>query len=134
MPCDVWSIGCVVYALLTGDLPWRSSSQGDLLQNMFIALGAPVESGWSEAQGYPNYSSLCSGRRRQYIGEHVPFAFGDLMDSILALDPARRLSANPFYAAAATARVVDVEDHCNVAAVKLVFRPCGKAGTHAIQV
>ena len=133
MPCDVWSVGCLVYALLTGDLPWRGHSQVDLLQRMFIALGSPVENGWREAQGYPNYSTLCKGRRRQYIGEHVPFAFGDLMDSMLALDPARRLNAHAVYAAAARARVEDVEQHCSADGAKVVFRQRRKASLHVIQ-
>lgn len=123
MPCDVWSIACVVYTLLMGHLPWQASSKGELLQQIFIALGSPAENGWSEAQGYPNYGRLCSGRCRQYIGEHVPFEFGDLMDCMLALNPSRRLNAMDFSAAAAQLRVVvRAEDTFHAATAKVVLR------------
>ena len=130
MPCDIWSIACVVYALLTGDLPWRASLQGELLKKMFIRLGSPVENGWSQALGYPNYGRFCSGHHRRYIGEHVPFEFGDLMDSMLALNPSRRLSAVAFYAAASQVRIAQPQKQadcassscCSDAAVQIVQR------------
>ena len=130
MPCDIWSIACVVYALLTGDLPWLASLQGELLKKMFIRLGSPVENGWSQALGYPNYGRFCSGHHRRYIGEHVPFEFGDLMDSMLALNPSRRLSAVAFYAAASQVRIAQLQKQadcassscCSDAAVQIVQR------------
>ena len=96
MPCDVWSVGCLVYAMLTGALPWEGTAQGPLLIRQCIKLGSPVEHGWTDAQGYPNYSRIVVGRPRRYIGEQVAFEFGDLMDALLALNPAQRCSAAGF--------------------------------------
>ena len=133
MPSDIWSIGCVVHALLTDELPWRDSCQAALLKKMFIALGSPRENGWSEAQDYPCYSRPCSNHCRRYIGEHVPFEYGDLMDSILALNPDRRLDATAFSAAAARLGVADVETLGDGAAPKIVHRQSGKATPTTIQ-
>jgi len=133
MPSDIWSIGCVVHALLTDELPWRDSCQASLLKKMFIALGSPRENGWSEAQDYPCYSRSCSNHCRRYIGEHVPFEYGDLMDSILALNPDRRLDATAFSAAAARLGVADVETLGDGAAPKIVHRQSGKATPTTIQ-
>ena len=31
--CDVWSFGCLIYALICGQLPFDADSQGEIIKN-----------------------------------------------------------------------------------------------------
>ena len=79
MPIDMWSLGCILCELMTGQPLFRGCDEGDMLACMMEVLGMPDEEGlihqsmeakkYISSQGFPRYctekSSTDGGQPRQ---------------------------------------------------------------------
>ena len=54
---DVWSVGCIVYELLTGRPLFRGDSQVDQLLRIFKEVGTPTETSWSGVTSLREFNS-----------------------------------------------------------------------------
>eukprot|EP00382_Lankesteria_abbotti_P000717 CAMPEP_0113844434 /NCGR_PEP_ID=MMETSP0372-20130328/236_1 /TAXON_ID=340204 /ORGANISM="Lankesteria abbotti" /LENGTH=637 /DNA_ID=CAMNT_0000813439 /DNA_START=216 /DNA_END=2129 /DNA_ORIENTATION=- /assembly_acc=CAM_ASM_000359 len=70
LKCDVWSAGCIMYLLLTGQLPFVGCTIDEVRHKVSFAQ--------------PSYATHCA---------HVSASAVDLMKRMLAKDPKRRVSA-----------------------------------------
>jgi serine/threonine protein kinase len=55
-PCDIWSLGCVIAELLTGEILFRGLGEIDTLFKIFDLLGVPKSNKWCSHLKYQFYS------------------------------------------------------------------------------
>jgi cyclin-dependent kinase 2 len=52
---DIWSLGCVFYQILTGEVLFRGKNEIDQVNKIFAKLGKPDETIWRGAETLPGY-------------------------------------------------------------------------------
>ena len=107
---DMWSIGIVIYEMLTGQLPFQGTSEIEYLLNIFRIKGTPVEKANKFFQRSPIlklYSAvlpqfkksefIChqeeqkqQSRRRDSPHSKLVYGFDNLIDWLTMIDPAKR--------------------------------------------
>ena len=95
----MWSIGIVVYEMLTGQLPFQGSSELEYLLSIFVMKGTPTEEQNVFFKSSPMLR-LLSFRLPKIKGgdmslearlnEALPYGFARLFDLLTMVDPAKR--------------------------------------------
>ncbi|KAH0795287.1 CMGC family protein kinase [Histomonas meleagridis] len=110
---DIWSLGCLLYTLITGKILFNSTSSNEVsrLMSIFNICGSPNNDNWPEFANYPNsnifMSSLCNCEPilHEYLEDNLPKQFYciiDLIEKMLSLDPSKRptvaeILSHPFF-------------------------------------
>lgn len=105
---DVWSVGCILGELLTGQPLLPGEGELDQVTRIFRLVGAPSEDRWPGVTSLPNFPALSDrllraptrGKLRELLpmtsfsgGPYLsPEGLG-LLSSLLEMDPRRRISA-----------------------------------------
>ena len=91
---DVWSVGCIVYEMLSGLPLLRGESHVDQLHKTFALMGTPTEETWpGVSQFLKAVSNLPVYPARSWAQTHLPFidpAGRDFVQRLLTLDPRSR--------------------------------------------
>ncbi|OHT02028.1 Cyclin-dependent kinase 5 like protein [Tritrichomonas foetus] len=98
---DLWSVGCLIYEILTGNPLFPCKDNKEHIQRIFGLIGSPNffsdwHCYWPEAlklEGYPKNVERRSGRgvRSLLLGYNADVI--DLIEGLLVLDPKKRLTA-----------------------------------------
>ena len=100
---DVWSLGCIFYEMITGEVLFNSANSSDIqqLQKIFEICGLPSEDSYlSTLPNYSLFAGLCqnsTGNLNDYLLTHIDPAFIEivpLLEKMLTLDPKERISIN----------------------------------------
>ncbi|KAH0789982.1 CMGC family protein kinase [Histomonas meleagridis] len=99
---DVWSLGCVIYEIITGKVLFKPSTSSDIsqLDSIFRICGSPTVDNWPSFQQLPKaeYASmmrLYDSRLEEFLQNTLPPEFlgiKDLIKSMLHLDPKNRIT------------------------------------------
>eukprot|EP00927_Polykrikos_kofoidii_P036685 TRINITY_DN30972_c0_g1_i2.p1 TRINITY_DN30972_c0_g1~~TRINITY_DN30972_c0_g1_i2.p1 ORF type:complete len:346 (-),score=45.05 TRINITY_DN30972_c0_g1_i2:182-1084(-) len=98
---DIWSLGCIFYEMLTGEVLFRGDSEIDTIFKMFRLLGTPTEEACPGVTSFKFFSSRYPQWRNTGL-EHLRLTSGwrslgddgmDLLLSCLRYDFAQRPSA-----------------------------------------
>ncbi|WWC85398.1 uncharacterized protein L201_000261 [Kwoniella dendrophila CBS 6074] len=94
---DIWSIGCIFAELMQGEALFPGRGEIDQINRIFQLLGRPNDELW------PEYSTLPLVQKINPIGpmfstlrqkfKHLSYEGHNLLSSLLAYDPKRRISA-----------------------------------------
>ncbi|RLO02992.1 hypothetical protein DYB28_013446, partial [Aphanomyces astaci] len=104
---DMWSVGCIFAEMILLSPLFMGRGEIDQLDQIFKLLGAPSEANWPNVHHLPNVANVkWKGAKRSMLREKFPVAsvIGgqsvlsnagfDLMQKLLTLDPAQRISAH----------------------------------------
>lgn len=94
--CDMWSCGCILGELLGRKPLFLAQSELDMLGQIFSVTGTPSDKNWPDAKSLPHYIEF---NPVEGINLKTWFSFAsdntiDLLQQLLTLDPAKRLSAS----------------------------------------
>ena len=98
---DIWSIGCVLCELLTGEILFKySSHEKEQLNKIFSICGTPNEETWPGVYELPNWNNFLQKAeykeclRDQFKNnEYVDDITFDLINKCLQLNPNKRITA-----------------------------------------
>lgn len=103
---DIWSAGCILYEMITGEVLFRSLADNDIdeLTEIFKICGIPDDNdwkGWSELPNAKivkdiNLSRFPKSTLKQYLDKKIPAEFEEAKDLILKMlqyDPKKRPNA-----------------------------------------
>ena len=101
---DIWSSGCILYEMITGEVLFRSNYDNEIdeINAIFRVHGTPTEEEWPGWTKLPNSNlvtnSINSYSRpnfQEYLNNSIPKEFNDAIDLILKMleyDPTKRIS------------------------------------------
>lgn len=92
---DMWTAGCILAFLLKKEILFQGESELDVLTQIFTILGVPNEKSWKNCEQLENFKYFKSGDIRSLSKEFSGCNKDaiDLLEGLLTLDPAKRLSA-----------------------------------------
>jgi len=94
-PVDIWSAGCILAELISGQPLFPGRNETDQLGTIFSLLGTPTEVDWPEES--PVLRNNFSYSRPQNVRERLP-EIGtdakDLLEKMLHFDPKKRITAS----------------------------------------
>lgn len=94
---DVWSLGCILAEMCTGQTLFRGDSEIDQLFRIFRTLGTPDERCWKGVRLLPDFKDTfprwTAADLSQLLGDALDPDGLDLIRRLLAYDPSLRLSA-----------------------------------------
>jgi len=104
---DVWACGAIFAELLNGAPLFAGHNDIDQLYRVLSLRGTPTATNWPSHASLPDYGKIAFPHMeprplRELVHPETPQAAVELLDSMLALDPARRISAaealrHPFF-------------------------------------
>jgi len=99
VPVDLWSIGCVIGEMATGQPLFAGDSEIDTIFKIFQKLGTPTEAMWSGLKELPDFKPTFPrwpargwNNIRNTAAQVGPDGI-DLLEKLMCYDPRRRLSA-----------------------------------------
>lgn len=99
VPVDLWSIGCVMGEMATGQPLFAGDSEIDTIFKIFQKLGTPTEAMWPGVSELPDFKPSFPrwpprgwNHIRNTAAQVGPDGI-DLLEKLMAFDPRRRLSA-----------------------------------------
>lgn len=99
VPVDLWSIGCVIGEMATGQPLFAGDSEIDTIFKIFQKLGTPTDAMWPGLSELPDFKPtfprwLARGWNniRNTAAQVGPDGI-DLLEKLMCFDPSRRLSA-----------------------------------------
>jgi len=99
VPVDLWSVGCVMAEMATGQPLFGGDSEIDTIFKIFQKLGTPSPAEWPGLQELPEFkASFPQWKHKGWENirntkAQVGVEGIDLLDKMMAYDPKRRLSA-----------------------------------------
>jgi serine/threonine protein kinase len=99
LPLDLWSIGCIMLELTTGNALCPGDSEIDQLFRIFRLFGTPTNDVWPGVESLPNFQDRFPQYRAQRLAAHFPELVAsqplviDLCQSLLEYNPDHRVSA-----------------------------------------
>jgi len=99
VPVDLWSIGCVLGEMATGQPLFAGDSEIDTIFKIFQKLGTPDEAMWPGVSELPDYKPSFPRwpARGWHLIRNTAAQVGtdgiDLLEKLMCYDPRRRLSA-----------------------------------------
>jgi len=94
-PVDVWSVGCILAELISGQALFPGKNETDQLARIFSLLGTPTELEWPDESLVLRNNFTYS--RPQSVRERLPEIGSDakdLLEKMLHFDPKRRITAS----------------------------------------
>ena len=94
---DCWSVGCIMAELILGRPLFAGGDETDQIILIYSICGSPSEDNWPGVSRLPFYTNMqpvapIRRRLREALGQQ-PQATVDLLEGLLTLDPAKRISA-----------------------------------------
>jgi serine/threonine protein kinase len=92
---DIWSIGCVMFELLTEKTLFPGSSEIGQLYKIFEILGTPNEESWPGVSDLSCFRSFFCKREKKDLGEEYDIDHDelDLLEKLLVYHPEKRITA-----------------------------------------
>jgi serine/threonine protein kinase len=106
---DIWAIGCVMYFLIFGAVPFEGRSDSDQFHQIACAMGSPSAADWPALARMPNAALymprnpivredfravlLAKLEARELAEVEAAHAYVDLMAQMLQWNPSRRITA-----------------------------------------
>jgi cyclin-dependent kinase 12/13 len=96
-PVDIWSLGCIIYELFRRRPLFEYSTELEIINAIFNLCGTPEYNMWPEVKKLPKYKTCKPSPRMRNLKNTLypalPPSAIDLVDQMLALNPAKRISA-----------------------------------------
>ncbi|EGR34080.1 hypothetical protein IMG5_024510 [Ichthyophthirius multifiliis] len=105
-PVDVWSVGCILFELITKIPLFQGQCEIEQIFKIFQVLGTPSENEWPGISELKDYKSTFPRFKQQKLGDiimetmkkydfsyEVDIAIVDLLNRMLIYDPSKRITA-----------------------------------------
>ena len=98
-PIDIWSLGCVFWELLTGEILFLGENEESVFVQICRKCGKPTENNWPKVTEYPLYSKFVS--QKEYEAElikdykkykNIDDITFDLLIKMICLNPKERIT------------------------------------------